>query len=204
MKITVKGAGKKFGHNWIFKNIDTSFEKGNSYAITGNNGSGKTTLIKALAGITPLSIGTIEYSKQDGAKINADDFFNYITLAGPYTELIEEFTLLEVLQFYSKFKELTLSNKELLENTGFNKVKNLSVKFFSSGMKQKLKLALAMFTNSKVVFLDEPTSNLDKENTSWYLENIEKATIDKILIICSNQQYEYSFCREVLNVNMFK
>ena len=203
MRIKVQGVGKKFGHNWIFRNINFDFDKGKSYAITGNNGSGKTTLLKILAGILPLSVGEIKYESKDKS-IKPDDFFNYITIAGPYTELIEEFTLIEVLQFYVQFKSIQITQKELLDITNFNDVKNLPVRFFSSGMKQKLKLALAMYSVSEVVFLDEPTSNFDKENTSWYLDNIENATLDKILIICSNQQYEYSFCHKVLNVNMFK
>ena len=203
MELIVENAGKKFSQNWIFRHINVIFESDKQYAITGNNGAGKTTFLKILAGIMPLSEGSIVYKNQEQLYYT-DSFFKYISLVGPYTELIEEFTLKELFFFYSKFKQITLKFDELLSITNFHKVKSLQIKNFSSGMKQKLKLALALFTESEILLLDEPTSNFDKENINWYLENIKRASKDKILIICSNQQYEYSFCQKVLDVNIYK
>ncbi len=203
MEITVKDLGKKFNHNWIFRHINTIFESKGKYAITGNNGSGKTTLLKILAGITPLTEGEVIY-RQNSKVLDTASFIKHLTLAGPYTELIEEFTLEELYFFYGKFKKLSVNFEELLKLTNFKNVKSLQIKNFSSGMKQKLKLSLAFFTETDLILLDEPTSNLDKDNINWYLEVIEKATSDKTLIICSNQEYEYNFCQNVINVNMYK
>jgi len=203
MDIVIEDLGKKFKHNWIFRHINTTFKSGETHAIIGNNGSGKTTLLKILAGITPLTEGKIVYKKGKDF-YHANSIFNRLTLAGPYTELIEEFTLQELFLFYTKFKKVSVSFDELLSLTNFKNVEKLQIKNFSSGMKQKLKIALALFTKTEIILLDEPTSNLDKDNINWYLEIIKQAIKGKTLIICSNQEYEYSFCQSVINVNMYK
>lgn len=203
MEIIIKDVGKKFNHNWIFRHINIIFETGGKYAIIGNNGSGKTTFLKILAGIVPLSEGNIIYKKNNRI-FKEETIFRHLALVGPYTELIEEFTLNELFFFYSQFKKLSISFEQLLQITNFKNFSKLQVKNFSSGMKQKLKLALALFSETEILFLDEPTSNFDRENINWYLEVIEQAAKNKTLIVCSNQQYEYSFCQNVLNVNMYK
>ena len=203
MDIVVEHLGKKFNHNWIFRHINTIFDSGSKNAVVGNNGSGKTTLLKILAGVTPLTEGKVTY-KNKGQTFSDNLFFKHLVLVGPYTELIEEFTLQELFIFYAKFKKLNVSFNELLQITGFQNVKKLQIKNFSSGMKQKLKLALAFYSQVSLVLLDEPTSNLDKNNINWYLNLVEKVMENKTLIISSNQEYEYSFCQNVLDVNMYK
>ncbi len=203
MTVEAKNCWKKFGREWIFKNFTWHFEKGTSYALTGNNGSGKTTLLKALAGVMPLNRGSVEYF-QNGKKIDAGEIYRYLVYTGPYTELVEEFTLLELVNFYQVFKPLSLSPAALLAELQLEKVHNRPVKFFSSGMKQKVKLGLAFFSQADLVLLDEPTSNFDETNTAWYLETARAVRKQKLLIICSNQPVEYDFCEEVINLSALK
>ncbi|PWJ44808.1 ABC transporter ATP-binding protein [Sediminitomix flava] len=204
IQIHAENIGKRFGRNWIFKNLDYTFEAGNSYAITGSNGSGKTTFIRSLAGILPLSKGKISYHL-DQSEIHPDDIHKYLSLSGPYTEVIEEFSLLELIHFYQNFKPLQVTPEELIEIMELKHSKKKAIKDFSSGMKQKLKLGLAFFGFDQILILDEPTSNLDHQNIEWYhqqIENIDRS--NKIILICSNQPYEYDFCTNHLNISHFK
>ncbi len=205
MKITVNDLGKKFNREWIFRNLDFSFEKGSSYSITGGNGSGKSTFIQALCGFIPTNEGEIEY-EANGQKIEPDQFFQYFDIATPYLELIEEFTLDEFLNFHFKFKKLTegLKSNDFLDLVYLMNDRNKQIKNFSSGMKQRLKLGLCFFSRSEVCLLDEPTTNLDQKGTDWYREQVETALSDKLVIVSSNQKLEYDFCDINLHIPDFK
>lgn len=202
-KIIAKNLGKQFGREWIFKNFSFEFLENQSYAIIGSNGSGKSTLMKILAGIIPATIGEVDYVYSE-RKIYAQDWFKSLAIAAPYLELVEEFSLKEIIDFHTSFKKLSVKREELIDKLGFQKSSHKPIKFFSSGMKQKLKLALAMYAESKVLFLDEPTANLDEKNINWYIENIKESSVNKVVIICSNQQHEYNFCNQIINLMIFK
>ncbi|WP_020527464.1 ABC transporter ATP-binding protein [Flexithrix dorotheae] len=203
MDIQLASLNKKFARDWIFNNLDFKFNQGKKYAITGNNGSGKTTLLRIIAGIDHPSSGNITYSV-NGKNVSGDHIYKLLSYAGPYTELVEEFSLSELLDFYLKFKPLEIGKNEFITKTGFQGFEDKIVKNFSSGMKQKLKLGLAIFTQNNLVLLDEPTSNFDQINTNWYLDIIKKNYPEKTIIICSNQKIEYDFCDQVLNIMDFK
>ena len=203
MRIVAENLGKKFARDWIFRGFSFAFEPGRRYAITGNNGSGKTTLLKSLTGMQPTSEGQVTYEK--GPKtIPIEDVFKHFTFTTPSLELIEEFTLAEQVEFYAKFRELTLAPSALLERMQLTPHRHKPIRFFSSGMKQKTKLGLALFTDATAIFLDEPTTNLDRENIAWYLETIHSPRPDTTLIISSNQPYEYDFCEEILVMDTYK
>ncbi|SFE99241.1 ABC transporter ATP-binding protein [Thermoflexibacter ruber] len=202
-KIVAKNVGKQFGREWIFKNFSFEFLENQSYAIIGSNGSGKSTLMKILTGMMPATMGEVDYVYNE-KKIDSRDWFKDLAIAAPYLELVEEFSLKEMIDFHTNFKKLSVKREELIKILGFQKSTYKPIKFFSSGMKQKLKLALAMYAKSKVLFLDEPTANLDEKNIDWYVENIKEVSANKVVIICSNQQYEYNFCNQIVNLMLFK
>lgn len=202
MKILLEDIGKRFNKNWIFRHVNLEFESGKAYAITGNNGSGKTTLLKTISGLNQPSEGKLSYHLNN-VEIKVEDVFKHLTYVGPYTELIEEFSLVEIIDFYAKLKPMTLEKGLLIDRLGFDAVKNRYIKNYSSGMKQKVKLGLALYSQSDLLLLDEPTSNFDENNTNWYLEMLEQQT-NKTIVIGSNQDYEYGFCNEVINLNKFK
>ncbi|ANQ51077.1 ABC transporter ATP-binding protein [Flammeovirga sp. MY04] len=204
MKIELSSLGKRFAREWIFRDINYSFVQDKIYAITGGNGSGKSTFLRILAGINDPSKGQINYYDQKGKKIAVEDIWKVLSIAGPYTELIEEFTLEEHLDFHFSLKKGTKTKKEIIDILGFEKSKNKQVQDFSSGMKQKLKLALAFFTEGEILLLDEPTSNLDANNIKWYQNWLEKVKQNKLLIICSNQKYEYEICNEIISIESYK
>ena len=203
--IQVQNASKRFHHEWIFKNLNLELSAGDSIAITGGNGSGKSTLLKCLSGAIPLTSGAIQY--QSGAtQIVEEQWFRSLALATPYLELPEEFTLSEVLSFHFQFKNplQQRSNAEILEVLGLEKHKSKTLSQFSSGMKQRVKLALAIFSEVPFLLLDEPTTNLDKQGLTWYLDLIQQFTPNRIVMICSNDPREYDFCEKKIAMEDFK
>ncbi|KQR71914.1 ABC transporter ATP-binding protein [Pedobacter sp. Leaf176] len=204
MTITLNNVGRRFNKEWIFRNLSTEFTSGNSYAILGPNGSGKSTLLSVLTGSLTPSEGQISFS--ENKDIPVEDIYKHISLAAPYLELVETFTLKELIDFHFKFKDFSagLNAKSLVSILGLEKSANKEIKYFSSGMKQRTKLALACCSNSPILFLDEPTSNLDVQGVDWYRELIENYTKNRLTIIGSNQIQEYEFCRKHIQIADFK
>ncbi|MCC9136263.1 ATP-binding cassette domain-containing protein [Pontibacter silvestris] len=204
MQISLSNLGKRYNYEWIFRNLTYTFKPGTSYAILGHNGSGKSTLLTILAGYNLHSEGDITYTEKDKT-VAPETAFRHLSLTAPYMELVEEFTLLEMLDFHTRFKPLRLSltNQQLVERMGLQKARNKFVKDFSSGMKQRLKLGLAIYSDTSLLLLDEPTTNLDQEGISWYQEHVEQNKKDRLIIVGSNISHEYAFCDQQLNITDF-
>lgn len=204
MKIILENLGRRFNKEWIFRDINYVFSKGQQYAVLGPNGSGKSTLLSVLLGNLTPSEGKLTY--KDEKEILPENIFNSISLAAPYLDLIEEFTLQETIDFHFKFKDYQegFNAAAVLDLLALSKAEDKPLKYFSSGMKQRTKLALAFCTNSPILVLDEPTSNLDTQGTEWYLNLVEKFTKDRLVLVGSNQSYEYDFCKFQLNISDYK
>lgn len=205
MTISLSNTGKRYNREWIFRHCSYTFSSGKNYAITGPNGSGKSTLLQVIAGATLHNEGTIEY--HDGQRTTSNEqHYTNIAIAAPYLELIEEMTAKEMLEFHSKFKPLisTLSIEEMLQIVGLEKAVNKQLRYFSSGMKQRLKLAQAFFSNTPVLLLDEPTTNLDADGIALYLNLVNNYTKGKLIIVSSNVKEEYGFCEEVIEIGKYK
>ncbi|NQD70705.1 ATP-binding cassette domain-containing protein [Sphingobacterium shayense] len=207
MNITLQDLGRRYNREWIFRHIDYTFLIGKKYAILGPNGSGKSTLLKVLSGSLTPSEGELTYQNQSQNEIPAEEIHRELTIAAPYVELIEEFTLREMLEFHFKFKSYNdgYDLQNVVSLLQLEKALDKEMRFFSSGMKQRVKLALACCSKSNIVLLDEPTSNLDVAGEAWYLSLVEK-TIDqhRLLIIGSNQEKEYAFCDAHLQILSYK
>jgi ABC-type multidrug transport system ATPase subunit len=208
MQITLSNTGKRFNREWIFRHCSYTFISGKRYAVTGPNGSGKSTLLQVIAGATLHNEGTIEYRAIGNGQQTIDNtqHYNSISIAAPYLELIEEMTAKEMLSFHSKFKPLiqSLSIEEMLKIVGLENAFNKQLRYFSSGMKQRLKLAQAFFSNTPVLLLDEPTTNLDADGIALYRSLISNYTKDKLVIVSSNVKEEYGFCEEVIEIGDYK
>lgn len=207
MSITLQNLGRRYNKEWIFRHIDYTFSFGKKYAILGPNGSGKSTLLKVISGSLAPSEGNIAYQNIHRQSVPVDNIYPYLTVAAPYMELLEEFTLQEMIAFHFKFKNYRpgFGQHEIVSMLGMDKALNKEIRFFSSGMKQRVKLALACCSQSDIVLLDEPMSNLDTAGEDWYHSLIERTVdTDRILIIGSNQNKEYSFCDEEINITAYK
>lgn len=205
MQIEIRNLGKKFYREWIFRGVNLTLNKSEAYAFTGHNGSGKSTLMLTLAGILPPTQGEVFYSNAQQS-IAHDDFYQYQSVVAPYMELIEEYTLAELLDFHLSFKPPlpAYSSKDMLRSMYLENAKHKYIKQFSSGMKQRLKLGLAFYVQSPVLFLDEPCSNLDHQGIQWYKSEIQQALKEKLIIICSNQPYEYDFSKNIISIEQYK
>ena len=205
MEIYLNDIGRRFNYEWIFRHLTFSFETNRAYAILGPNGSGKSTLLQVLSGSLSPSEGKISY-QLDGEDIGLDIVYRYIAIAAPYLELIEEFTLEECLHFHFKLKELHPAVKlgELQDLLGLSVASGKEIRYYSSGMKQRLKLILACCSNTPILLLDEPTSNLDAQGVSWYQNLIDRFSKDRVVIIGSNQPHEYAFCSVNISVPEYK
>jgi ABC-type multidrug transport system ATPase subunit len=205
MQLLIDRLGKRFNREWIFKDFSLSLQAGQSCTFVGPNGSGKSTLLQVISGVIPLTEGKINY-QLNNQTIEEDKWYKQLVIAAPYLELIEEFTLTELLDFHEGFKPLKAgtSKSELLEWVELETARHKSIKYFSSGMKQRLKLALAFYSDVPVVMLDEPTSNLDAKWSAWYREEVQRLSPNQILLICSNVPAEYDFCDTIINVSDFK
>ena len=206
MQIQVSAASKRFNKEWIFSNLNFSFTTGQHYALIGNNGSGKSTLLQIIAGYIGLTKGEIHWTNTAGDAIDSANIFQHISIAAPYLELVEEFTALEQIAFHQQFKPLQngLSPIELLEKIGLSNAANKQIRNFSSGMKQRLKLALAIFDQAPILLLDEPCSNLDQEGIQTYHQLMQAYAMHKLIIVASNDPQEYQFCKQQLSLSDFK
>ncbi len=202
MKINLRQLGKKYNNEWIFKDITLEFSLGNHCVILGGNGSGKSTLLQTISGFQIPSLGTVQYTI-NGTDVSVENIFKHISIASPYLELIEDFTLQEIIDYQARFKPF--KEKNIVEIMQLEKAKNKAIKYYSSGMKQRVKLALAILSKSPILLLDEPLSNIDKNGVEWYKNMITDYSSNRIILVCSNNQKdEYEFCTDTLFIENYK
>ena len=204
MKIILSDAGKRFNREWIFRHFDYHFFSSRAYAITGPNGSGKSTLLQFIAGALMPSEGKIAYYNPDDKP--EEEFFRFISIAAPYLETIEELTANEFFKFHNQFKPLIngMTVSKILDKVGLKDADDKQIRYYSSGMKQRLKLAQAFFSDTPILLLDEPTTNLDGPGIALYHELIQDYAGERLLIISSNDPLEYSFCRTLVDMKALK
>ncbi|MFN2456796.1 MAG: ATP-binding cassette domain-containing protein [Chitinophagaceae bacterium] len=205
MKIRFSNAGKRFNREWIFRNVDIEFSAGNSYAITGPNGSGKSTLLQTIGGLLQPSEGKISFYDSD-KEILPEKVYQSISFCAPYLDLVEEMTLVEFIQFHNTFKSFlkTLKINEIIDVIDLRAAANKQILYYSSGMKQRVKLAQAIFSETDIVLLDEPCTNLDAQGIELYHSLIKYYCKNRLVIVSSNDEVEYEFCKEKISMNDFK
>ena len=204
MQITATGLSKRFAREWIFRELTHTFTTGSATAILGPNGAGKSTLLNTLAGQLLPTQGTVEY-QETGRALAVEDVPQRLAYAAPYLELIEELTLTELIKFHTRFKPLRpgLTSDELVSLMYLEKSRHKLIRDFSSGMKQRLKLALALYADAPLLLLDEPTTNLDRTGVAWYREHVAATRAGRTVLVSSNVPEEYDFCEQQLQITDF-
>ena len=205
MMISLSDAGKRYNREWIFRHFNYNFESGQSYAITGPNGSGKSTLLQVISGSMYANEGKIQFTIDN--KICADEnVYKHVSICAPYLEVIEEMTLTEFLDFHQGFKSFIpgMSSDKAISIIGLEKARSKQIRYFSSGMKQRVKLAQCIFSETAVVLLDEPCTNLDVEGITLYNNLIQDYCVDRMVVVSSNDKNEYEFCNEKINIMNWK
>ncbi len=204
MRIELNNVSKRFGYDWIFRNINLSLSSGNIYGLKGPNGSGKSTLMQIFSGHLSPSDGKIEFFNNDQL-INISSVYKEVSFAGPYIDLIHQYTLTEILDFHFKFKKSLVANKEeMIQLIGLQKAKDKQLVFYSSGMRQRVKLALALFSDTKILLLDEPSTNLDAEGILWYQNMLERFAVNRLTMVASNETRDYKQATELFDIMDYK
>jgi len=201
MKITLSNLSKRYLYDWIIRDMNYVFEPDSVTGINGINGSGKSTLIKLISGYLSPSEGKISYSLE-GKNIDRTDVYKQLSLAAPYSDLIQEYDAREMFLFHTRFKKMRreFDAKEFLKMVNLDGNLGKQIQYYSSGMKQRLQLAIALNTESKILLLDEPTSYLDQENKEWFYDLLKNELSNRTVIIASNDMDDFRFCTDVITL----
>ncbi len=205
MRISLSDIGKRFGREWIFRHFTQTFTPGDTYAITGPNGSGKSTLLQIIGGALVPSEGQIAWASGEQT-VDTENAYRHLSLAAPYLEVIEEMTLEEFLNFHAGFKPwyAGLKTPDIIDYIGLTASSAKQIRYFSSGMKQRVKLAQAIFSETSTLLLDEPCTNLDTKGFDLYHQLIAQYAQHRLVIVSSNDPAEYDFCKTVLSIYDYK
>jgi ABC-type multidrug transport system ATPase subunit len=206
MTISLSDAGKRFNRDWIFRHLTYTFETGRSYAITGPNGSGKSTLLQALSGSMMLTEGKIGYETSGHNNlISVESIYQQVSICAPYLEVVEEMTLNEFLDFHKGFKPFLkgIGTADIIATLNLEKAADKQIRYYSSGMKQRAKLAQCIFSDTAIVLLDEPCTNLDAPGIELYHQLIERHCKNRLVVVSSNDEVEYSFCQEKIDIRQY-
>jgi ABC-type multidrug transport system ATPase subunit len=201
MKVTLEKLSKRYLYDWIIRDMNFVFENNSITGINGINGSGKSTLIKLLSGYLSPSTGKVSYELTKN-KIERSDLYKYVSLAAPYSDLIQEYDAEEMFLFHKKFKKLRtdMDVNSFLEKVNLKGNRGKQIQYYSSGMKQRLQLAIALLTDSKLLLLDEPTSYLDNANKEWFYSLLNDNLSDRTVIIASNDLDDFRYCTQTLTL----
>ena len=231
MTICLSDAGKRFNRDWIFRHVNYTFEAGQSYAITGPNGSGKSTLLQVLSGGMMINEGVIEFEvrsqepglpsvalakegvrssasgfRKQSTIISTENIYQQVSICAPYLEVVEEMTVREFLDFHKGFKPFLpgVTTDAIISTIGLEKAVNKQIRYYSSGMKQRVKLAQCIFSDTAIVLLDEPCTNLDKAGIELYDSLINAYCKNRLVVVSSNDEVEYKFCQLKINISDYK
>ncbi|MBK8449372.1 MAG: ATP-binding cassette domain-containing protein [Saprospiraceae bacterium] len=201
MQIIANSIFKRFIQTWIIRDFSFQFESGKRYGIAGPNGVGKSTLLQMLAGLIPLTKGVLNYSDQ-GKVIDGEHWYQHISFTAPYGDVYDYMNIEELTRHHQVFKKFQdqMSVKDFINFCYLKGHEHKLIKTYSSGMKQRLKLGLSVLSESPILFLDEPQSNLDNQAKDWYQNLMQQYTKDKLVIIASNEIEDFKMVDEIISL----
>ncbi len=200
MNIQLDNISKRYQQEWIIKDFSYAFQSGKVYGIRGINGTGKSTLLKILSASLSPSKGEVRFLNQ-GKPIEAQHVYKHVAFAAAEDELVEELTIIELLDHVSRFQTLSLSSSQFVTEFSFKKHKDKTISAYSSGMKQRLKLGLTICAQKSIKLFDEPTSYLDIQNKQFFYEKlVESKKPDDLICIASNDEEDFAICDLVLSL----
>lgn len=192
IKISLEELAKRYSGQEVFSAISWQPEEGKFNLVTGPNGSGKSTLLRLICGLESPSGGLVKIS-QNGATLSRSEVRSICGLVTPDLTLYRHLSALENLQFFAKINGFHFSPaalKKILARVGLAQSANLNLAAFSTGMKQRLKLAYAIYKEPALLVLDEPASNLDQEGRDMLAGILEEYKHKSLVIMATNEQEE--------------
>ena len=206
MQVSLTGIAKSFGREVVFRDVDLTLRSGSRTAILGPNGSGKSTLLQLIAGALAPTEGTIVHTR-NGTAVPFDEVYQSVSIAAPYLGLYDDLSLEQVILFHARFKPLLpgTTTADVARIAYLEHALEKPVLHFSSGMKQRLKLALAILSDTPLLLLDEPASNLDAEAITWFRSLLQQHLEGRTLVVASNRQaVEHELCTATVEMAAYK
>lgn len=188
--ISLEDVGKQFYRRWLFRGLSLELASGDSLALVGTNGSGKSTMLRVIAGQLSPSEGKVTF-RHEGKRVPSVEQYQHLAWSAPYLSLFPELTIREQFRLQAKFKQSILTEEEFLTTLELAGDADKPLRFFSSGMLQRAKVGLALFSTSSLLLLDEPTSNMDSYYATMMMDLIKQYRRDRILVLASNLAREY-------------
>ena len=201
-RILAEGLRQVFSRRTIFSGISFSVSGSGVVLIAGRNGSGKSTLVKIVCGVLTPTAGSARVESDD-----ARDQFSrkaLIGLVAPYLQLYEEFSAMENLRMSMRlrgYRSVDELSRGLLDRVALDANRQDPVHGFSSGMKQRLKYAMALVHRPSVLVLDEPMSNLDADGTAIVRSIMEEQRTAGILVVATNDLTDIDGWDTEVNLN---
>ena len=198
MAIKVENLGKNLGERKVISSLNLELRQGESVAITGPNGSGKTTLLKLLLALLRPSSGKVTYYDDDRV-LSREELRHRISFVSPYLSLYDQLSAEENLQFFTAVRGGNITGKDidsLLLKVGLVGRGMDLVSEYSTGMKQRLKYAVALSSKPDFLLIDEPSSGLDDSGKAMMTALIEEQRSGSIIIIATNEKEEYSLASQ--------
>ncbi len=198
LAIKVENLGKSFGERRVISSLNLELRQGESVAITGPNGSGKTTLLKLLLALLRPSSGKVTYYDDDRV-LSREELRHRISFVSPYLSLYDQLSAEENLQFFTAVRGGNITGKNidsLLLRVGLDGRGMDLVSEYSTGMKQRLKYAVALSNKPDFLLIDEPSSGLDDSGKAMMTALIEEQRAGSIIIIATNEKEEYSLASQ--------
>ncbi len=192
LTISLHGVTKAFGPQRICTDLSLELSGNDRLAVTGRNGSGKSTFLRMLAGLLRPNAGEIVH-RRDGKAVAPGTWYEHLSLVAPDFAVYDELTALENLRFFRSVGGWSCSDinlKNILSDLGLAGREYDLVRTFSSGMKQRVKYALALAKAPRLLLLDEPTVNLDETGTAIFNRVIERQRAQGICVIATNTAEE--------------
>lgn len=206
MELTLTNIAKHFGREVVFHGVTLSLASGSRTAILGPNGSGKSTLLQVIGGALVPTEGSISH-RVNGKDLPQEEVYRHVSIAAPYLGLYEDLSLRQAVEFHARFKPFRsgISPADVARMAYLEHALEKPVLNFSSGMKQRLKLALAILSDTPLLLLDEPASNLDAEAIAWYRTLLGAHSEGRTILVASNRQAsEHDFCTSSIEISTFK
>jgi heme exporter protein A len=204
-EVSIDRLAKRFGDRVIFRDLSGSLRSGEIVGIAGPNGGGKSTLSKIVAGVLSPSRGTVV--RKIGSDVVKDPGLpRFVGFAAPYLALYDEFTAVENLDFAMRIRGLDPLPKrrdELLKRFGVYARRHDQYGGYSSGMKQRVKLAFAALHRPRLAIFDEPTSNLDDDGKRAAYEFLREEREERITVVAANDADDLALCDRAIDVRDF-
>ncbi|MCP9237738.1 ATP-binding cassette domain-containing protein [Lewinella sp. JB7] len=201
LRIELREVSKKFGREWVLRKINATYTSGTVYGVRGRNGSGKSTLLRLLAGQLSPSRGAVVHTLA-GEPVSTADVYRYVSWTGPYLEMVEELTIIELLRFHFTLKSAVdgLRPRDICRRIELDKFRDRPLSDCSSGMRQRVMLATGLYADTPLLLLDEPTVTLDRPAADWFFGELARFGPNRLTIIASNDPRDLVSCATVTDL----